>query len=214
MPLGERDRGIIRERAQRPGLAGARHRLGEPAAVDRTARTVEDHAGHLEVGIEALEAEHNGGGAPRKRPGVNDQHHRRGQPLGNLRRGAVFAEPVGAVETTHDALNEGEIGLRGALADAGHDLLTPAHPTIEVIGGPAGGQRVIGRIDEVRAHLESLHCEPAATQRLEQPQRHRGFAHTTRNAGNDKNRHLPRSAHPGRGGRCLIARARCGGPRW
>ena len=164
--------------------------------------------------IEALEAEHDGRGTARERADVHHQNHRCPEPLGDLRRGAILAEAIAAVETTHDALDQGKVGPRSALADGGHDLLAATHPAVEIVRRSACRQRVVGRVDEVGPHLEGLHAEPTATERLEEPQSHRGFPDAARHSGDDDDGHRLRDAHRGRytaGTRDRVAGERHGG---
>ena len=114
MPLGQRERLLAAQGAQHAGPARGLHRVGQPLRVQVAADPVEDHARHVQVGVEALEAQHGGRGAPRLRARVHDQHDRRAQPLGYLRGGTVLARAVDAVEAAHDALDQAEVGACSA----------------------------------------------------------------------------------------------------
>ena len=178
MPFGQRERVPGRQVPERDGAAPRGHRVAKPAPVDVTGHPVEDHPGQLEVRIEPLEAQHHRARAPCHRPGVDDQDHRRAEPLRDLRgraRVALGAPAPSAIEAAHHALDEREVGARRLARHRRPHLLSRAHPAIEAVRRAAGHERVEAGIDEVRADLERLHREPASAQRLEQAEGDRGL---------------------------------------
>src|SRR5213078_2830978 len=174
--LWERQRLVAGDRAERRRAARGGDRVQHHAAVALASHAVDDDAGQAQFGIEALEAPNHRRGAPGRRPRVHHQHHGCVEPLRDLRRRALLARAVDAVEAPHHAFDHGEVGAARVTRDAREDGLAPAHPAVEVVRGVPGGERVEARIDEVRSHLERLDPEATPSERLEQPERDRGLA--------------------------------------
>jgi len=156
------------------------------ASVIQAAHAVGDDADDAQRRIEALEAEGNRAGTAGQRAGVEDQHDRRRQPLGELRRRAVLRRGVDAVEAAHHALDEGDVGPRRNPRDDVEHALAAAHPAVEIVGRPAGHDGVQAGVDEVRPDLEGLHGEAAAPQRRQQTERDRRLADAAGHARHDE----------------------------
>ena len=180
--LGQREVVAARQEAHRHRAAGPLERVGEPLRVPVTADPVEDHGREAERGIEPLEAEDDRPRAPRQRPGVHHEHHRRAQPFRDLRGRAVLALSVEAVEAAHHALHQRQIGAGRLAGDRLADVVARAHPAVEVVRGPAAHDRVEARIDEVGADFERLRHQAAPTERLEEAERDRRLADPARDA--------------------------------
>ena len=120
MALG---RGHAAVAAQRPdhGDAEVGERLAQQLLVVIRADAVEDHASDLDVGIEGAIAVHDRGRRARHRGGVHDQQHGRVQQLRDVRGRGQLTTPRGAVEESHDAFDDREVGAaarRGATSGA------------------------------------------------------------------------------------------------
>ncbi len=180
--LGQPELVTARQEAHRHRAAGPLECVGEPSRMPLTADPVEDHGREAERGVEPLEAEDDRPRAPRQRPGVHHEHHRRAQPFRDLRGRAVLALSIEAVETAHDALDQRQVGAGRMAGDRLADVVRRAHPAVEAVRGPAAHDRVEAGIDEVGADLERLRHQTASTERLEQAERDRRLADPARHA--------------------------------
>ena len=113
--------------------------------VGRTADAVEDDAGHVQVGLEHLIAQHLGGDAAGDLGGVGHQQHRRAQQHGKLGGGAFLVETGMAVERAHDSLDDGYLPSRRRPAVDLQHRGTGQQPGVEVAGGDTAGNLVTGR---------------------------------------------------------------------
>ena len=177
---------LASDAAQGDGAARRADRLHHRACVCLATNAVEDGGGDIQGRIEAFEAQHRRRGAARLGGGVDDEDDRCAEPLGDLRGRSGVAAGVGAIEAAHDTLDDRDVGVRRVTRDGGHDGLATAHPTVEVVRGPAAGHRVQTRVDEVGPDLERLHDEPAAPERSQQPKRDRRLADAARGTGDDE----------------------------
>ena len=143
---------------------GLNLRLAE-RQMSRTADAVEDDAGHVQVGVEHLIAQHLGGDAAGDLGGVGDQEHRRAQQLGKLGGGAFLIETGMAVEQAHDSLDDGNLPSRRRLAVKLQHRGMRQQPGVEVAGGDTASNLVIGRVNVVRPGLEGLHSIASPGQR-------------------------------------------------
>ena len=175
MPLGEGQRLPVWQVSERDRPAARGHRLAEPPPVRVPGHPVEDHPREVELRIEGFEAQHHRARAPRHRPGVGDQDHRRAEPLRDLGGRALVALGPPPVEAAHHTLDEREIGVRRVLRHGGAHVIARAHPAVEAVGRAPGHERVEAGIDEVGADLEGLHRETATAQRLEEAEGDRGL---------------------------------------
>jgi hypothetical protein len=114
---------------------GRGHGLLQQFAVPRRAHAVEKHPGQPQLRVESRESRHHRRRAAGHAARVHHQQHRRVQPLGELRRGAVLPRAVGAVEQAHDAFDHGRVRPRRV---AGENLAHPGfahHPAVQVLPG-------------------------------------------------------------------------------
>ena len=77
-----------------------------------------------------------------------------------------------AVEQTHDALDDRDVGGSGVWApcsSSGAIELLAAEIGIEVASRPTGRQRVVARVDVVGAHLEARHRRARSPECAHQP---------------------------------------------
>ena len=192
MPLGEGQRLPVWQVSERDRPAARRHRLAEPSPVRVPGHPVEDHPREVELRIEGFEAQHHRARAPRHRPGVGDQDHRRAEPLRDLGRRALVALGPPPVEAAHHTLDEREIGVRRVLRHGGAHVIARAHPAVQAVGRTPRHEGVEAGIDEVGADLEGLHLETAAAQRLEQAEGDRGLAHAAPHPRDDERRNHDR----------------------
>ena len=168
------------------GQAGGRLdlRLAE-LQVPLAAHAVEDYAGHAQVGVELLVAEHLGGHAAGHLAGVGDQDHRGVQELGQLCGGTVLVQGRVAVEHAHDALDHGDVGGAGGPVEQLGDHGMGQQPGVQVAGGHAARDGVVRGVDVVGAGLEGLDPPAAAGQRAHDAAGDGGLAHAGANAGDD-----------------------------
>ena len=159
---------------------------------------VGDHRGQLHRWIELLEAQHDGGRAPRLRLRVEHQDDWRIQPLRHLGGRALLAQAVEPVEAPHHPFDEREVGVAGVAGHGSGRVVAPAHPAVEVVGSAARHDLVKPGIDEVGANLEGLDREPAPAKGLEQCERDGGLADAARHATDDEetSRSSSRRTHP------------------
>ena len=81
-----------------------------------------------------------------------------------------------SVEQPHHALHHRDVRTLRAVAHERRDQLRPAEERVQVAPRPRRRQRVMARVDVVRAHLEALHREAARPQCADQPARDRRLA--------------------------------------
>ena len=170
-------RGHAAVAAQRPehGDAEVGERLAEELLVVIRADAVEDHAGHPDVGIEGAIAVHDRGRRARHRGGVHDQQHGRVQQLRDVSGRGQLTTPRGAVEESHDAFHDCEVGALLPVPRERRNQLGTAQKGVEVAPRPSGGERVVARIDVVGPDLEALHDAPSRAQRADQAAGHGGL---------------------------------------
>ena len=185
MTLGERELRVARQRAETHGTTARRNGVEDPAAVGDAADVVRDHRGEIERGVELLEADCDGGDAARGRARVHHEQDGRREPLRDLRRRAVLAHAVDAVEAAHHPFDDDDVGIRPVLRHRRAHGVTAAHPAVERVGRTSGDERVERGVDEVGADLEPLHREPAAPECRHDGQRHRSLADAAGDAADD-----------------------------
>ena len=173
--------------AQRPDDRHAERldRLAQEQLVVVGADLVDDDAGDLDVGVEGPVAVHDRGRAARHRGGVEDEQHGRAEQLRHVRRGGQLAAARGAVEEPHDALDHRDVGAGGAVQRQRRHQLRAGEERVEVAARPARRERVVARVDVVRADLEALHHQPPRAQGADQPAGDRGLARARARARHD-----------------------------
>jgi hypothetical protein len=186
MALGQRHAVVAGDGADDDGATAGADRRAQPVAVPRPTDAVEDDARDAEPGIERLEAVHHGGRAPRLPAGVEHQHDGRLEPPRELAGGAGVTRRVRAVEASHHALDDREVGVGGVTGDRGDRVGAAAHPAVEGVRRPSGDDLVEARIDEVGTDLEGLDDEAAAAVGLEQAERDRRLADTAARTRDDE----------------------------
>jgi hypothetical protein len=87
-------------------------------------------------------------------PAIHDEEDRRVQELGDVGGRGELPTPALAVEETHYAFHDGDVGPTGAVGEERAYEVRAGEEDVEVAAGPPGGERVVGRIYEVRADLE------------------------------------------------------------
>jgi len=123
----------VSDRANGHGATARCDRVAEPAGVHVAANSVGDHGAHAKLGIETLEAEHNGRRAARLSRCVDHEHDGGIEPLRDLGGRAVLARAVDTVEAPHHALDHDEIGVGTLPGDGVARLRATAHPPVEII---------------------------------------------------------------------------------
>ena len=115
----------------------------------RAADLVEEQAGQPQAAVKlGVAFGHRSRGA-RQRRRVHHQHHRRAQPLGQLRGGASFGGAVAAIKQPHDALHHRHVGAGDRSVERAQHLLPAEHPGVKVDGGAARGGHVVHGVEKV-----------------------------------------------------------------
>ena len=149
--------------------------VGKPLRVALRAAVVRDDASDPEIGLEGGESPDEGGEAPGHPVNIGDQENWRVEPAGDLRRAPLRSCCVRAVEKPHHPLDEGDVGVRCGPFKETADVLPSGHPAVEVVAGPSGSEGEVGRVKEIRAHLEGLDGESPAGERMGERERKRGL---------------------------------------
>jgi hypothetical protein len=152
--------------------AGALQQIEMAARAD----AIGEQPRQIERGIESTQPHAQRRQRARHAAAVDHRHHRRRQPLGDLRRRPLFAVGRGAVVEPHDALDERDVGAGGSARERRQHGGAPHHPAVEVVADRAGGARVVGRIEVVGAALEGDDAQAAVAQGRRQRHRDRGLA--------------------------------------
>lgn len=170
--------------AHGPGsLHRAQHRnagiMGDHLAqflfVPRTADLVEDHPGDAQASVEIAIAQQKRGDAAGHARGIDHQHHRRIQPMGQT-GGGIGALEVDSVEQALVALDQAEIGVQAGAVEQGADFLGRLGVEIQVAALPPAGGAQPQRVDIIGALLERLHPQSPCRQGGGQADAHRGLA--------------------------------------
>ncbi len=164
MPFRQHDLILARQRAEHRH-ADARERRRHHRGMTCTRDAIEDHTRDRYVVTIARTAERHGGGRRGLAADIKHQHHLPAQARRKIGAGAVAGLPGlrGAVEQTHHAFGDGEIGARHDFSGKACDQILAHGPTVEVEAGTAGGDRVESRIDVIRAAFEGLHGTAATS---------------------------------------------------
>ena len=175
--------------------AGMFTRLAQHLVVASRADAVEDHPRQPHALVEGRKAVQQRGDAVALSAGIHDEDHRSPEHRGHLGRGAVGGTGGGrtdaAVEQTHHALDDRDVGVVAAVPEQGSDQRVTDENRIQVAAGASRRQPVIAGVDEVRPHLERRHSAAGRAQRAHQAGRHRGLAAARGGSGN----HDRRGAH-------------------
>ncbi len=136
--------------AERPEDGDTKGRQGgtEKGFVAVAAHPVEHHARDGEVGVETGEAVDQGRHGRTHGRGVNDEYDRRFEQGGDV-GGTADGCRAGAVEESHDALDDQHVGARAGPGREGCDDRLAAHPRVEIAARTAGGDSVVSGVDEV-----------------------------------------------------------------
>ena len=154
---------IARDRAQHrypDRFAGLPQHLFVPRRPD----LVEDHPADPHGALQRRKAVQQSRNALTLATRIDHQQHRRAQQSGDLGGGSagrgqeLFVDAT--VEQSHDALDDGDVGIPRTVPVQRPDQILAHHDRVEVAARPAGGQRVVTRIDEVRTDLER--CDAVA----------------------------------------------------
>ena len=168
------------------GRSGRPKRVGEPCRVALRAAVVRDDAGEPEVRREAREALDEGGDAPPHPVDVCDEKDRGVEPAGDLGRAPLVGCRIGPVEEPHHPFDEGAIGVRRGPLEEAPDVVLPGHPAVQVVAGPPGGEGKVGRVEEVRPHLEGLDAQAPAGERPGEGERERRLPRSAVGPGDDQ----------------------------
>src|SRR3569833_1306751 len=112
-------------------------------------------------GVECRKAVQQRGNAVTLTTGVDNEDHWRAEQRGDVRgrpmcdAGRVRVDAP--VEKAHYPLDYGDVGSRAAVPVQGADQLVADQHRVEVSAGPACGEPVVARVDEVGPDLERCH---------------------------------------------------------
>ena len=136
--------------------------------VTRAAELIQNYAGDADIAIECLVAEDQRGDAACHAAGVDDQHHRRGQQVGERGVG-VRAIEIETVVQSFVAFDEADIRARRACSEGAQDFIAPHEEEVEVVAVAAGGAREPQGIDVVRPFLNGCTARPRARNAAHRP---------------------------------------------
>ncbi len=197
MPRGCLDPGVPRQDPEHRD-AGRLQSSDDLVGVAYGTGLVHDHPGDAGVRVEGVQPVHPGGGGSRHLRDVQHQHHRGADHPGHVRGGGPSVAPHPAVEQSHHAFDHRDVRRRRyvrTVQQQRHQLILPTEEGIQVATRPAGGQRVVAGVDEVRSDLETGRHQPVGPEGGQQPGGHGGLAVSRRRCRD----HQPRQ--PVRGGR-------------
>ena len=145
------------------GEAGGGFNLGlAEFQVAGAAHAVEDDAGDAEGRVKLLVAEDFGGHAAGDLAGVGNQDDGGVQELGEFGGGAVLVQGGVAVVEAHYAFDDGEVGAGGGAVEQFDGHRVGQQPGVQVAGGYAAGEAVVGGVDVIGAGFEGLDAAAAA----------------------------------------------------
>ena len=153
---------------------------------------VEDYPGDPGRGIERGKPVQQCGDAVALAACIDHQDHRRAKQTGDVsrrtrrRHGRGMSDPP--VEQPHHAFDHRDLRAVGAVGVQRPNQPLPHQDRVEVASGPAGRQRVVAGVDEVRAHLERRDRMPGLSQRTDQTRCDRGLSAARRGCGDDDGR--------------------------
>ena len=140
----------------------------------RAGDAIEHHADDLDVLPVAAEAVDQRRDRGTHAGDVDHQHHRQAEQGRDVGRDAGAVG--GAVEQAHDPFADQEIAALPALLEQTGQGLEAHRPRVDIVGRPAGGAAVEGRVDIVRPDLERADGHAAPAQGRQHAQRQRGLA--------------------------------------
>ncbi len=209
--FGDRDQAQVARRCGQAVVAGHDPEDGEPGALQRAFDLggVAGRAGPVEArrrprgprGANAGHGPRHGRGGPGLPGDVHDEHDGGAGEGGDVRgrREAVRSEPP--VVQPHHPLDDGDAGAPGAVQQQRGDAVLADEVGVEVAARPAGGQRVVARVDVVRADLVAADLVPGRAQGGHQAGGDGGLALSGGGSGD----HQPRQPHPGLTTQCPAA---------
>ena len=123
---------------------------------------VGDNPGHPHFSLEGGKALDYGGEASRHAVDVGHEDHGSLQPGGDLGRAPLEAVGLGPVEETHDAFDDGDVGIGRDSRNELFHVIASHHPAVEVVAGPSRGDGKVRGVKKIGPHLEGLDPRPPA----------------------------------------------------
>jgi len=162
--------------------------------MSRAANLVERRSQHRHAGVEGRQAVQNSSGGLRLTGDVMRQEHRPAEKRGDVGAGAGSCRAARrAVEQTHGALGDDDVGVRRRLCREFDDQISAHRPGVEVEGRSARRGGVKRRIDVVRSAFDRCNPQAAPSQGAHQSQRQRCFSRAgARRADQYRGRRHPR----------------------
>ncbi len=139
--------------------------LAEHPLVERRAHAVQDHTPDPQVRVEGRVAVHDGRGRAGHRRGVYNEQDRSFEKLRDMGGRGVLPGAALAVEETHDALHDGDVGAACAVGEERGYKLGTGEEGIEVATRATGSEGVVGGVYKVRSDLERGDAETFAGKR-------------------------------------------------
>ena len=161
---------------EEPHLRAFRYGVLEHPVVALASHPVEYHPLEVHPRVELLKTLDESADRPGGLPGVYDQQNRKGEQFGKVRRGALFATAVPAVEKPHNALDHRDIRAFSLRAKGLRYRIGAHHPCVEVIRRLFQERGVVAGVDVVGARLEWLDDKPPSSKRLHNAKGHHGLA--------------------------------------
>ena len=175
------------------GNAGLVLDEGFQTRVQHGRHAVENHASHPAVLAEPRETCHLGCYRTRTPTAVDDQHGRCFGGTGHVPRRRFVAD-CDAVVVAHDAFDDRDVAVQGAVSNQLPDLLFGREEQIEVARESADDLAVEHRIDVVGTAFTSSRLQPMPHERVQEPAREcclspAASGSTDENAGSNDARH-------------------------
>ena len=170
MALRQGELCVLRHEAERRRREGFANQLRMARAGD----AVDDDSRHLDAAAVPREPFDERRGGRRLPAGVDDEQHRQAEALGE--RGGGSGAVVAAVEQSHHALADHDVGAAGGAAVAGGEGLRTHRPWVEIAAGAPGRRGVEGGVDIVRPRLERADAQALGAQAAQEAEGYRSLA--------------------------------------
>ena len=193
MPLNDIEPLVAADGAEHRQIGVALQRLPQLHLLPRGADLVEDDSGDPHLRIEGGVALHQRRDPARHAEGVDDHDDRRAEQL-RQGRARIRAFEIETVVQSLVALDQRQIGVRGAAGECFKNFRRRLGVEIEVEAAPPRRPRQPHRIDVVRTFLECRRHEPARGERRREPDRQRRLAGRFVNCRDEQPRHRPQAS--------------------
>ena len=174
--LRQRDRFLANERAQHRQARRILNRPRHQLRVAHATGAVQNDARHAHLRVKVAQPRDECGGGAGHRLHIKHNHDWRGGQASDVGAAARVIVARVAVEKAHHALDQRKVGPGAAARKHAGDLRGRHEPSIKIVARSPRRQRVIARVNVVRAALEGRNPQPACRQRGDQPSGDSRFA--------------------------------------